>query len=66
MTEQDRCSKFWRTLAEKAADVQKEYDRLSDAEKRRVDRVVQGTLKTCSVAGFAELVSNPPQFRGRR
>ena len=61
MTEQERYNKFWRTFAEKIADIQAEYGKLSDANKRQVDCVIQCTLKAYSVPGFAEFIRNPPQ-----
>ena len=62
MTEQEQYNKFWRTIAEKTADIQMEYNKLSETNKRQVDSIVQFTLRTHCVAGLFELIGNPLQF----
>ena len=61
MTEQEKYAKFWAVFAEKLSDVQKEYNDLSDDNKRRVSETAKCTLTAYGINWLFQLIQNPPQ-----
>lgn len=51
---------FWLKVAQKAQEVQKDYNKLSVSNKQRVSQYMQQVYAANSVAEIFNLVKNPP------